>query len=133
VSPIYASREQADVAADKLKTFAQPQRLMILSLLLERGEQSVTAIDQATGIGQPALSQQLAELRRTGMVSTRRQAKQVYYSLADSATEQCVRSIEAMFGAGGAEMAWKDAMRSRAPAPTEIAPGAAGFVRLIPR
>jgi DNA-binding transcriptional ArsR family regulator len=68
--------------------------------LLSRGEQSVSAIDEATGIGQPALSQQLGELRKSGMVSTRRQAKQVYYSLADDATELCVRSIEAVFGSG---------------------------------
>jgi DNA-binding transcriptional ArsR family regulator len=132
VSPIYESRVQADAAAEKLKTFAQPQRLMILSLLLERGEQSVTAIDQATGIGQPALSQQLAELRRSGMVSTRRQAKQVYYNLADGTTGQCVRSIEAMFGAGNAEPASRDAMRHLGQPSMDIAPGAAGFVRLIP-
>ena len=59
---LWQSRPQADIAADKLRRFAQPQRLMILSLLLE-GEKSVTEIDMATGIGQPALSQQLAELR----------------------------------------------------------------------
>ena len=79
---LWQSRAQADIAADKLRRFAQPQRLMILSLLLE-GEKSVTEIDMASGIGQPALSQQLAELRKAELVTTRRQAKQVYYSLAD--------------------------------------------------
>ena len=100
MSELWESRSQADMATEKLKAFAQPQRLMVLSLLLSRGEQSVSAIDEATGIGQPALSQQLGELRKSGMVSTRRQAKQVYYSLADDATELCVRSIEAVFGSG---------------------------------
>ena len=96
MTELWESRSQADIATEKLKAFAQPQRLMVLSLLLARGEQSVSAIDEATGIGQPALSQQLGELRKSGMVSTRRQAKQVYYSLADDATELCVRSIEAV-------------------------------------
>jgi len=97
---LWQSREKADGATEKLRAFAQPQRLMVLSLLLSRGEQSVSAIDEATGVGQPALSQQLAELRKAGMVTTRKEAKLVYYSLADTATELCVRSIEAVFGSG---------------------------------
>jgi len=101
---LWQSRAQADVAAERLRKFAQPQRLMILSLLLE-GEKSVTEIDMATGIGQPALSQQLAELRRAEMVTTRRQAKQVYYSLADESVVLCVRNIEAVFGAGDPQRA----------------------------
>lgn len=94
---IHGSRDQADRAAEKLKIFAQPQRLMILSLLL-RGECSVAEIDASTGIGQPALSQQLAELRRGELVATRREAKQVYYSLADDNARLCVSSIESIFG-----------------------------------
>jgi DNA-binding transcriptional ArsR family regulator len=97
MTAIHASREQAETAAEKLKIFAQPQRLMILSLLL-RGECSVAEIDASTGIGQPALSQQLAELRRGDLVATRREAKQVYYSLADDNAGLCVRGIEAIFG-----------------------------------
>jgi len=41
VTAIFESREQADAATEKLKIFAQPQRLMILSYLL-RGESSVS-------------------------------------------------------------------------------------------
>ncbi len=94
---LYASRSAADAAAERLKTYAQPQRLMILSRLIE-GERTVSEIDEATGIGQPALSQQLAELRRADVVKTRREAKQVYYRLADENVATCVRGIEAMFG-----------------------------------
>ena len=39
------------------------------------------ALDQATGIGQPSLSQQLGVLRKAELVVTRREAKQVFYSL----------------------------------------------------
>lgn len=127
---LWQSREQADVAGDRLRKFAQPQRLMILSLLLH-GEKSVTEIDAATGIGQPALSQQLAELRKAELVVTRRQAKQVHYSLADEAVAQCVRSIEAMFGANDPEGALLKMVRPEArPERNGIVRGAANFARI---
>ena len=99
MSAVYQSRESASHAAEKLKVYAQPQRLMILSCLLG-GECTVSEIDQATGIGQPALSQQLAGLRRAELVRSRRNAKQVYYRLANDGVSVCVRSIEAIFGSG---------------------------------
>ena len=85
MTAIFESREQADAATEKLKIFAQPQRLMILSYLL-RGESSVSDIDMATSIGQPALSQQLAALRQADVVKTRRDGKQIWYDLADDAS-----------------------------------------------
>jgi DNA-binding transcriptional ArsR family regulator len=88
MSAVYQSRERANNAAEKLKLYAQRQRLMILSRLLDR-ECAVSEIDQATGIGQPALSQQLAELRRAELVQGRRSAKQVYYRLAND--DVCLR------------------------------------------
>ena len=100
---LYASRAAADLAAERLKIYAQPQRLMILSRLID-GEHTVSEIDEATGIGQPALSQQLAELRRADIVKTRRASKQVYYRLADENVQVCVKGIEAMFG-GSADAA----------------------------
>lgn len=128
MTALWESRQQADAASEKLKAFAQPQRLMVLSLLLARGEQSVSAIDEATAIGQPALSQQLAELRKAGMVQTRRQAKQIYYSLADDATELCARSIEAVFGASDPRLILRE---PEAQASKEISPGAAGFAQMV--
>lgn len=97
MSALYQSRQLADAACEKLRVYAQPQRLMILSCLLH-GERTVGGIESATGIGQPALSQQLAELRRADMVKTRKQAKQVYYDLADEKISLCVRSMEAILG-----------------------------------
>ena len=128
---LWQSREQAEFAADKLRKFAQPQRLMILSLLLD-GERSVTEIDLATRIGQPALSQQLAELRKAELVTTRRQAKQVYYSLADDTTVLCVRSVEAVFGAGDPERALLNLVKPAGPRPERngVIHGAANFARI---
>jgi DNA-binding transcriptional ArsR family regulator len=130
MKPLWQSREQADEAADKLRKYGQPMRLMILSLLLQ-GEKSVSEIDLATGIGQPGLSQQLAELRRAELVTTRRQAKQVFYSIADASVELCVRSIEAIFGAGDAEVVWRPGTKPReAHSRSDSVPGAANFVRI---
>ncbi|MEG3170300.1 metalloregulator ArsR/SmtB family transcription factor [Sphingomonas sp. LB3N6] len=99
MTAIYQSRERANAAADRLKTYAQPQRLMILSRLLD-GEEIVAELERSTGIVQPALSQQLAELRKADLVVMRRAAKQVFYRLADNDVTLCVRAIEAMFGSG---------------------------------
>jgi DNA-binding transcriptional ArsR family regulator len=128
---IYQSRERAGLAVEKLKVFAQPQRLMILSCLLD-GEHSVSEIEAATAVGQPALSQQLAELRRAGWVATRRMAKQVCYRLADDAVATCVRTIEATFGGGDATAIAR--ARTATPPPTDPSPtlghaGAAAFAR----
>jgi len=112
------TREEADKAVEKLRSYGQPQRLMILSHL-QTGEMTVGEIDAATGIGQPALSQQLGELRRAGLVATRRAAKQVFYRLADAGVALCVRSIEAQFGAGDATIL------TPPPAPPVVEPAAA--------
>jgi DNA-binding transcriptional ArsR family regulator len=132
VTALYESRVAADAASEKLKVFAQPQRLMILSCLL-RGEKTVGDTETATGIGQPALSQQLAELRRAGMVKTRRSAKQIYYALADETVVLCVRSMEAMFGGSEnpAEALEAALMREPPATPSKTRPpGVAAFARI---
>lgn len=89
-------RDSAALAAEKLKVFAQGQRLLILSVLVNK-ELSVSAIDEQTGIRQPALSQQLAELRRAKLVLQRRVAKQVLYRLSDDRTTIIVNFIGEVF------------------------------------
>ncbi|MEP2101663.1 MAG: metalloregulator ArsR/SmtB family transcription factor [Parasphingorhabdus sp.] len=93
MTALFESREMADRASEKLKVYAQPQRLMILSFLAG-GESTVSDIDNATGIGQPALSQQLAALRRAEIVKTRRDGKQIWYELADDTARLCVNTME---------------------------------------
>ncbi len=127
MSALFENRELANSAAEKLKVYAQPQRLMILSCLLS-GQRNVAEIGEATGIGQPALSQQLAELRRADLVSTRKEAKLVWYTLADDTIAQCVRTMEAIFGAGESV--------STPPTKPEVKPtlqrdGVAAFARII--
>ncbi len=132
MTALYRDRAAADAAVEKLKAYAQPQRLMILSCLYE-GERTVSEIDLATKIGQPALSQQLAELRRADMVKTRRASKQVYYDLASDTVRLCVRSMEAIFGgASDPAIALQSALRSEAPITPTLRPaaGAAAFAKI---
>ncbi|MFC3439627.1 ArsR/SmtB family transcription factor [Sphingobium rhizovicinum] len=64
-------------------------------------ERNVSEIGEATDIVQPALSQQLGELRRANLVQTRKEAKLVWYALADEGVALCVRTMEAIFGGLG--------------------------------
>lgn len=134
MTAIHQSRALADAAVEKLRVFAQPQRLMILSCLLD-GERQVADIEAATGVTQPALSQQLAELRRADLVKTRREAKQVYYRLADDTAELCVRTLAAMFGSDDAALraiapARRPRQRSEPAAARSTSIGAAVFARI---
>lgn len=131
MTAIYQSRERAAEIAERMKIYAQPQRLMILSYLLT-GEHTVGEIETATAIGQPALSQQLAELRRAELVETRRAAKQVYYKLADARVALCVRCVEAIFEGADPEGALADMLRgpNAASAPASRA-GAASFAKIL--
>lgn len=131
MTALYKDRALAEAAGELLKVYAQPQRLMILSCLLE-GERIVSDIDSATGIGQPALSQQLAELRRKELVRTRRHGTQIFYTLADAKIELCVRCMETILG--GQEEALRQAMLPWPMARTEPArpEGAAVFAQILP-
>lgn len=74
-------QENAGRAADLMKLLGHPHRLMILCQLKE-GECSVGELSEKIGINQSPLSQHLARMRHEGVVSSRRQAQTVYYSLA---------------------------------------------------
>lgn len=69
-----------EAAAELLKALAHVTRLAVLRALVD-GERSVGDLEQASGIGQPALSQQLAVLRKADLVDTRREHKLVFYRI----------------------------------------------------
>lgn len=83
-------------ASDLLKALANPNRLSIVCLLLE-GESSVSDIESELGIRQPTLSQQLGELREAGLVATRRDAKHIYYRVADDRAGRIVKTLREVF------------------------------------
>ncbi len=64
-----------------LKMLANPDRLLLMCQL-SQGELSVGELEERLGIRQPTLSQQLAVLRENGLVTTRREGKSIFYSIA---------------------------------------------------
>lgn len=78
-----AMRDAAQSACALMKVLANPDRLLLLCELSE-GEKNVGELLEATGVQQPTLSQQLAVLREEALVDTRRDGKNIYYSLASA-------------------------------------------------
>ncbi len=69
-----------DAQAELLRVLGHPTRLTILKALAH-GELAVSEIAERMALAQPTLSQQLAAMRKTGLVTTRREAKQVFYAV----------------------------------------------------
>ena len=78
-----AMRAAAAQACGLLKALGNPDRLLLLCQL-SQGPLCVSELESALGIGQPTLSQQLGVLREEALVSTRREGKQIYYSIASN-------------------------------------------------
>ncbi|MBN3751593.1 winged helix-turn-helix transcriptional regulator [Paraburkholderia sp. Tr-20389] len=64
-----------------LKVLANPDRLLLMCQL-SQGEMSVGELEEQLGIRQPTLSQQLGVLRENDLVATRREGKNIFYSVA---------------------------------------------------
>ena len=65
------------------RALGDPSRLQLLSLL-SHGEMCVSELTERLSDNLPAISQRLKLLRAERLVSTRRQGKHIYYSLADN-------------------------------------------------
>ncbi len=75
-------RGAAGRAVGALKVLANVERRLLLCQL-SQGEMCVSELEEQLGIRQPTLSQQLGVLRNEGVVSTRREGKNIFYSVAD--------------------------------------------------
>ena len=76
-------RQAAGEAVGALKVLANEDRLLLLCQL-SQGQMCVGDLEEALGIRQPTLSQQLGVLRNEGVVGTRREGKNIFYSVADA-------------------------------------------------
>jgi len=74
-------RRAAGEAVSALKLLANEDRLLLLCQL-SQGERCVSELEVQLGIHQPTLSQQLGVLRSEGVVGTRREGKNIFYSVA---------------------------------------------------
>ncbi len=83
-------------ASDFLKALAHENRLLLLCLLSER-ERSVGELETILALRQPTVSQQLARLRLEGLVTTRRDGKTIYYSLASDDVRRVIGVVYDIF------------------------------------
>lgn len=88
--------DTARKASDLLKALSHETRLLILCLLSE-GEKSVSELEEIMNMSQAAVSQQLARLRFDRLVSTRRDGRMVYYSLADDEVSELIGMVYEFF------------------------------------
>jgi DNA-binding transcriptional ArsR family regulator len=86
----------AHEASEFLKALSHEVRLLILCFLIE-GEKSVGEIEKMLDLRQPAVSQQLARLRADNLVETRRDGKNIYYSLARSEVRDVIQVLHDSF------------------------------------
>lgn len=70
--------------AGVFKTLGDPTRARLLYALLEAGELCVCDLAAATGIADATVSQALRLLRASGVVSGRREGRNVFYRLSDA-------------------------------------------------
>lgn len=86
----------SDRASEFLKSLANSQRLRILCLIME-GERPVGEIADAIGANQSSVSQNLALMRREGLVVPRRSGQTIYYRLANKKLIKMFRLLNDMF------------------------------------
>jgi DNA-binding transcriptional ArsR family regulator len=84
--------QHAESAAELLKAMSHPVRLLVLCHLID-GERSVGALLAKVSLSSSALSQHLAVLRESGLVTTRREAQTIYYSIADGPALAVMESL----------------------------------------
>lgn len=74
--------ELLELVAERFRALGEPTRLTLLNVLRE-GERSVSALMEATGLGQANVSKHLQLLHSLGFVARRKEGLYVYYRLAD--------------------------------------------------
>ena len=94
--PLDTMIEKSAEAADFMRLFSTPSRLLLMCFLSNK-EASVGEIQEQLGFKQPGLSQQLAELRQAGVVQTRRESRQIYYSIADHRVAEILAVLVPIF------------------------------------
>lgn len=72
--------DTADKVSELMKSLGNPKRLLILCQLVEQ-ERSVSELARLIDMREPAVSQQLALLRKDGIVSARRDGQNMLYAL----------------------------------------------------
>ena len=85
-----------ELQSEVCKTLASPKRLEILNALKE-GEKTVTELVDILGVPKANVSQHLAVMRHKGILRTRREGVNIYYSVANAKVIQaCILMREVL-------------------------------------
>ena len=82
----------ADSAVELLKALGNRHRLLIICQLVD-GERSVGDLAGFLGLRDSTVSQHLALLRKDGLVSARRDAQLIYYSIASDPAREILTTL----------------------------------------
>ncbi|WP_208764385.1 ArsR/SmtB family transcription factor [Bradyrhizobium guangxiense] len=86
----------ADQASELLKALANRHRLLIICQLID-GEHSVGELAEFLNLRDSTVSQHLALLRKDGLVSARREAQTVFYSIASEPAREVLKTLYQAF------------------------------------
>jgi DNA-binding transcriptional ArsR family regulator len=92
----YGMELAAERVSELLKLLANKHRLLVLCQLAD-GEKSVGELARLLGVREPAMSQQLAVLRREGLVRPRRDAQTIFYGLARADVRRLMEFLYATY------------------------------------
>jgi len=86
----------ADEASELLKALANRHRLLIICQLID-GEHSVGELAEFLSLRDSTVSQHLALLRKDGLVSARRDAQTIFYSIASEPARDILKTLYQAF------------------------------------
>lgn len=89
-------RAAAGQASSLMGTLSNPNRLMMLCMLVD-GEKSVSELVDQLEMRQANVSQQLALMRKEGLVTTRREGQTIYYSLNGDEAAQVIELLYTLY------------------------------------
>ena len=93
---VFDRQGAASRAADLMKALSSENRLMILCQLAE-AEKTVGRLAAELDLRQAAVSQQLALLRKDGLVAARRDGRSIHYRLAGGRVRAVITLLHELF------------------------------------
>jgi ArsR family transcriptional regulator len=94
--PEVATEELQAFKAAFFRALAHPVRIRILEILIN-GERNVQELQEALGVEQPVVSQQLSVLRNNNIVAGRKEGASVRYSVRDPLIAELLNTARRIF------------------------------------
>jgi DNA-binding transcriptional ArsR family regulator len=90
------SEEQVESTCEILKSIAHPIRLKILCFIMD-GEKNVTEIENEFHSTISNISQHLTILRKANIISRRKEANYMFYSIRDNNIQSLIKTLKELY------------------------------------